>query len=74
MDDDFKEESTESDDDLSEDLGDDPADGSSSDVETSDIIFEQTIHVADPNLSQLQFSACLGKPFLSANYFSLLWI
>ena len=50
MNNDIKEESTESDDDSSEDLGNDnPADWSCSDVETSNVILEWTIHGTDPN-------------------------
>ena len=61
-DDDTKEESTESDDDLSEDLGDNNlVDGSHSDVETSNVIFKQTIHAIDRNPSQPQPPTHLGK-------------
>ena len=50
MDDNIEEESTESEDDKSEDPGDDNlVDGSHSDVETSNVIFEQTIHATNSN-------------------------
>ena len=56
-DDDTKKESTESDDDLSEDLGDNNlVDGSHSDIETSNVIFKQTIHATDPNKKPISAS------------------
>ena len=60
-DDDTKEESTESDDDLSEDLSDNNlVDGSHSDIETSNVIFKQTIHATNPNKKPI--SASTSRP------------
>ena len=57
MDDDIEEEITESEDDESQDLGDDnPVDGSHSDVETSNVIFEQTIHATNSNKKHVSTS------------------